>query len=362
MTTRRLDIGRATRLASPARAVVCGCVDWGADRAEAALVRRELDLLLDRRRRRGGSFRVLTGTAEGADAIARTWAVDAGVQLFAEDLEHGDYPTPMHRYNERLLAFDPDVVLAFKSDFDEAWADDEAVAGTEHLCRIAARAGVPVFLNGKEWLATTAEGRGTAETATDTFVSMVERDRTTGGFETQIAGSRVRVLRGDITTTSGDVIVNAANPSLLGGGGVDGAIHRAAGPALLEECRRIGGCAIGEAVITGAGQLDARHVIHTVGPMWGDVDSERSDGLLASCYRRSIWLAVEAGCGSIVFPNISTGIYGYPLERAADVALGAVRSTLASKAGDALDEVVFVCFDQRNFELYASLLADGSPS
>ena len=167
----------------------------------------------------------------------------------------------------------------------------------------------------------------------------------------------MKALVADITTLEVDAIVNAANSSLLGGGGVDGAIHRAGGPSILEECREIvarqGGCPTGEAVITGAGMMPARHVIHTVGPIWGDQPDDGSDRLLASAYTTSLALAVAHACRSVAFPNISTGVYGFPKDRAVDVAIGAVTATAWN-----LDEVVFVCFDDENLSLYRSRLAD----
>ena len=168
----------------------------------------------------------------------------------------------------------------------------------------------------------------------------------------------IEVIRGDITTLAVGAIVNAANSSLMGGGGVDGAIHRAAGPALLEECRTIaaarkdiagGPCPAGDAVITGAGKLAAKHVIHTVGPVWHGGNSGEP-ALLASCYRKSLLLAQEAGLESIAFPNISTGVYGYPKDKAAAIAIESVRKTLPMTPS--VKKVIFVCFDDENYALY----------
>ena len=161
----------------------------------------------------------------------------------------------------------------------------------------------------------------------------------------------------DITTLDVDAIVNAANETLLGGGGVDGAIHRVAGPELLQECRRLGGCQTGKAKLTRGYRLRAGHVIHTVGPVWSVAEADQHDATLARCYRRSLEVAAEIGARTIGFPNISTGVYGFPKDRAASVAVEAIRQELVRRP-DAHDDVVFVCFDDENFGLYETLLAE----
>jgi O-acetyl-ADP-ribose deacetylase len=162
--------------------------------------------------------------------------------------------------------------------------------------------------------------------------------------------SRIDLVQGDITAFAADAIVNAANSSLLGGGGVDGAIHRAGGPAILEECRLLGGCETGQAKATTAGRLPARYVIHTVGPVWRGGEN-REEELLALCHRNSLALAAGLGCSSIAFPAISTGIYGFPVDRAAGVAL----TTTADAIGD-LERVTFVLFDRHTYDVFASAL------
>jgi O-acetyl-ADP-ribose deacetylase (regulator of RNase III) len=159
----------------------------------------------------------------------------------------------------------------------------------------------------------------------------------------------VEVVQGDITTIAVDAIVNAANEGLRGGGGVDGAIHRAGGPAIMAECVRLGGCPTGDARPTTAGDLPARHVIHAVGPVWHG-GGGREDDLLASAYRRSVEVAAELGCESISFPAISTGIYGFPIERAAPIALAAARTAAEAAGGDW--RLVFVLFSAGDLEVY----------
>jgi O-acetyl-ADP-ribose deacetylase len=169
----------------------------------------------------------------------------------------------------------------------------------------------------------------------------------------------IQVLKGDITKVAADAIVNAANSSLMGGGGVDGAIHRAGGPAILEACRKIvarqGGCETGEAVITTAGKLPAKFVIHTVGPVWNGGQSQEKEKL-ANCYRNSLKLAVENNCKSVAFPNISTGIYGFPKKEAARIAVKTVAEFLDQHKE--INEVVFVCFDEENENLVKTELGE----
>jgi O-acetyl-ADP-ribose deacetylase (regulator of RNase III) len=171
----------------------------------------------------------------------------------------------------------------------------------------------------------------------------------------EIAGTTIDVRLGDITHEAVDAIVNAANRSLLGGGGVDGAIHAAGGPAILEECRRLGGCPTGEARITGAGRLPARYVIHTVGPVFRDGGPEDA-GLLAAAYRSSLMLAREHGLRRVAFPSISTGAYGYPIAAAAPIALGTVSAVCREHPGT-LDLVRFVLFGARDMAVYEGALA-----
>ena len=171
-----------------------------------------------------------------------------------------------------------------------------------------------------------------------------------------LALSMIELIKGDITKITCDAVVNAANSSLLGGGGVDGAIHRAGGPEILEGCRKIaarqGGCKTGEAVITTAGKLPAKYVIHTVGPVWnGGADGE--DEKLRNCYINSLNLAIENGCKTVAFPNISTGVYGFPKERAARIAVSAAEEFIQNLS---IGKIIFVCFDDENYKLYQNLL------
>lgn len=163
----------------------------------------------------------------------------------------------------------------------------------------------------------------------------------------------ISLFRGDITTLAVDAIVNAANNSLLGGGGVDGAIHRAAGPQLLAECRGLGGCETGKAEITRGYNLPARHVIHTVGPVYQDGSHGEAE-LLSSCYRECLQLVVAHGLQSIAFPNISTGVYGYPKQEAAEIAVKAAKDFLQGR--DVALQIIFCVFDEENFHIYQRLV------
>jgi O-acetyl-ADP-ribose deacetylase (regulator of RNase III) len=177
-------------------------------------------------------------------------------------------------------------------------------------------------------------------------------------IEVTVNQSKLRAVSGDITRQATDAIVNAANSGLMGGGGVDGAIHRAGGPAILEECKQIvarqGRLPTGRAVITTGGNLPAKHVIHTVGPVWQGGNRGEPE-LLASAYRESLKLAAAKGLTSVAFPSISTGIYGYPVSQAAEVAVGAVTDFLR-KSTSPVREVTFVLFDDKTFEAYASAI------
>ena len=169
--------------------------------------------------------------------------------------------------------------------------------------------------------------------------------------------NKIELTKGDITKLNVDAIVNAANSTLMGGGGVDGAIHRAGGPGILEACKKIvamqGGCKTGEAVITTGGDLPAKFVIHTVGPVWNG-GKKNEPGLLASCYKNSLKLAVENKIVSVGFPNISTGVYNYPKKEAAEIAVNTVDDFLQQT--DLIEKVYFVCFDEENYRLYESLI------
>jgi O-acetyl-ADP-ribose deacetylase (regulator of RNase III) len=163
---------------------------------------------------------------------------------------------------------------------------------------------------------------------------------------------RIKIVEGDITQQEVDAIVNAANTSLLGGGGVDGAIHRAAGPELLEETRKIGGCPTGEARVSKGYRLPAKWVIHTVGPVWSG-GNKNEEGLLANCYRNSLKAATEIGAKTIAFPSISTGVYRFPLDRATEIALTETKNFLA--ADNTIQQVVFVCFGEKALKIYQEI-------
>ena len=174
-------------------------------------------------------------------------------------------------------------------------------------------------------------------------------------MEVRIEDALLRTVKGDITAQNTDAIINAANSRLRGGGGVDGAIHRAGGPAIMEECRAIGGCKTGDAVLTTGGRLKARFVIHTVGPRWSGGDRGERE-LLVSAYRRSLEVAEEEGLCSLAFPSISTGAYGYPVADAARVALETVKEYLAGRTG--VKEVFFVLFSDDDLATYEEVLCD----
>ena len=187
-----------------------------------------------------------------------------------------------------------------------------------------------------------------------------ENERTTEvSMQIKISQTTLTLVQGDITKEQVDAIVNAANEQLMGGGGVDGAIHRAGGPAIMAECNEIraeqGGCPTGSAVITTGGDLPANHVIHTVGPIWRGGNAGEPN-LLASCYREGLSLALEGGIKTVAFPSISTGIYGYPIDRAAGTALNAVKEFL--EGHDGIEEVRFVLFDDATYAGYENALSE----
>lgn len=166
--------------------------------------------------------------------------------------------------------------------------------------------------------------------------------------------AKIKLIKGDITGLKVDVIVNAANNSLLGGGGVDGAIHSAAGPGLLDECRRLNSCSTGEAKMTSGYNLLAKFVVHTVGPVWRGGNNNENE-LLANCYRNSLWIAEHTKSNSIAFPNISTGVYNFPRDLAAEIAIKEVKDFI--QKCEHIEEVIFVCFDEDNYLIYNKLLS-----
>jgi O-acetyl-ADP-ribose deacetylase (regulator of RNase III) len=172
----------------------------------------------------------------------------------------------------------------------------------------------------------------------------------------QVGEGTLELVEGDITKQDTEVIVNAANSSLLGGGGVDGAIHRAGGPEILAQCRKLGGCATGDAKITTGGNLEARYVIHTVGPVYWQEGAERAAVLLSSAYRRSLEVAAEHGLRSIAFPSISTGAYGYPMDEAAPVAFKTTLDFLSAQEGSSIQLVRFVLYGWQAYQVYRRAL------
>jgi O-acetyl-ADP-ribose deacetylase len=181
--------------------------------------------------------------------------------------------------------------------------------------------------------------------------------RSLGYTVTVAALDRIDVAEGDITTQRVDAIVNAANSSLLGGGGVDGAIHRAGGPEILDECRLLGGCSTGQAKATTAGRLPARHVIHTVGPVWTG-GSAGEEELLAACHVNALTVAAELECRTVAFPAISTGIFGFPVDRAARIAIATAADELERRPS--IERVTFVLFDRASYNIFAQTLARGT--
>jgi O-acetyl-ADP-ribose deacetylase (regulator of RNase III) len=165
--------------------------------------------------------------------------------------------------------------------------------------------------------------------------------------------NRIQIIQGDITELEVDAIVNAANSGLRGGAGVDGAIHRAGGPSIMEECRKLGGCPTGHAVVTSGGKLKAKWVIHAVGPVWSG-GHQQEDKLLSDAYKNSLLRAKEHQAKSVVFPNISTGIYGFPKERAAEIAYKTVSDFLSRD--ESIELVIFCCYDRDNYNLYSQLM------